>query len=100
LRRGAAHVEGDRILDAEDLAHRLRADDSGRRAGLHHAHAVALRFVEGIEAAGGLHHHELAAEAFALRLLVDLLEIAMHARADVGVGDYGRGALELAIFLR
>ena len=38
---GAAHVEGDGVLDAERVAERLGADHAGRRPGFQHAHALA-----------------------------------------------------------
>ena len=96
---GAAHVEGDGILDAERVAERLRADHAGGRAGLEHADALVLRLRRLVEAAGRLHDQERAAKAFAAHVRVDLADIAPHLRADIGVGDHGRAALELAVFL-
>ena len=40
LRRGAAHVEGDGVLDAERVAERLGADHARRRPRFQHAHAL------------------------------------------------------------
>ena len=45
LRGGAAHVEGDRVLEAERMAERLGADDAGGGPRFQHAHAVALRLL-------------------------------------------------------
>ena len=96
---GAAHVEGDGVVDAERVAERLRADHAGGRAGLEHADALVLRLRRLVEAAGRLHDQERAVEAFAADVLVDLADIAAHLRPDIGVGHHGRAALELAVFL-
>ena len=99
LRGGAAHVEGDGVVDAERMAERLRADDAGGRARFEHADALVLRLRRVVEPAGRLHDQERAVEALAAHMLVDLADIAAHLRPDIGVGDHRRAALELAILL-
>ena len=63
LRRRAAHIEGDGVLQAELRADGLRADHTSRRAGLQHADAIPARMLDGKQAAGRLHDEEIAAEA-------------------------------------
>ena len=58
-----------------------------------------LRVVDVEQAAGRLHDQEVAGEAGVVEMRVHLGEIAAHARADIGVGRGGRGALVLAVFL-
>ncbi len=100
LCRGAAHIESDRIRQAELMADRLRANDAGGRPGFQHAHAFAPRLIDRKKTAGRLHDIELAAEAIGAQLLIELAEIAIDARTDIGIGGDCRGALEFAIFLR
>src|SRR5262245_65022883 len=52
------------------------------------------------QAAGRLHDQKVAVETGGLEMIADLAEIASHARPDIGIRRRGRGALELAIFLR
>ena len=66
---GAAHVEGDGVLDAERVAERLRADHAGGRPGLQHADALVLRLRRLVEPAGRLHDQERAVEPFAADVL-------------------------------
>src|SRR5262245_6406140 len=100
LGRGAAHVEGDRVLEADAVTERLGADDPGSGSRLQHSNARALRLVYAEQAAGGLHDQKVAVEARGLEMFAHLAEIASHARPDIGIRRRGRGALELAIFLR
>ncbi len=97
---GAAHVEGDRVVDLQRAAQRLRADDARGRPGFQHAHALALRLVRLVEPAGRLHDQERAGKAGRAHMRVDLADVAAHLRPDIGVGGDRRAALELAIFLR
>ena len=99
FRGGAAHVERDRVLEPDAVAQRLGADDAGRRSGLQHADARALRFLDAEKAAGRLHDEKVTSETGGLKVLAHLAEIAAHARSDIGVRRCRRGALELAIFL-
>ena len=47
-----------------------------------------------------MHDEELAGEFRLLDLLFDLAKVAVHARSDIGIGNHGRCALELAVLLR
>ena len=96
---GAAHVEGDGIVDLERAAQRLGADDAGGRAGFQHAHALVLRLLGFVKPAGRLHDQERAGKAGFAHVRIDLTDVAADFRADIGVGGDGRAALELAIFL-
>ena len=96
---GPAHVEGDRVLETERMAHGLGADDAGRRTRFQHVHAVALGLLRLVEAAVRLHDQERPGKALAPDALIDLADIAPHDRPDIGVGDHRRAALELAVFL-
>ena len=97
---GAAHVEGDRVVDFQLAAQRLRADHAGGRAGFQHAHALALRLAGLIEAAGRLHDQERTGKSGRAHMGVDLADVTADFRADIGVGGDRRAALELAVFLR
>ena len=59
-----------------------------------------LRLLDAEQAAGRLHHQEVAVEAGGVEMIAHLAEIAPHPRTDIGIGRGGGGALELAIFLR
>ena len=100
FRRGAAHVEGDGVLQSQAAAKRLRADDARRRSRLKHAHALLLRLLRLVKAAGRLHEEEFAGERRVVQVSVDLGDVVTHPRPDVRVRRHGRAALELAIFLR
>ena len=99
---GAAHVEGDGVVDAELCAQRLGADHAGGRPGFEHADALApapaaRRNRPPVDCT----IRNVAAEALrSRRCALDLAEIAANARPDIGVGDRRRGALELAVLLR
>ena len=47
-----------------------------------------------------MHHQELAAEVDLLEGFLDLAQVVVDPRADVGIGHGGGGALVLAVFLR
>ena len=96
---GAAHVEGDRVLKPERTAERLGADDAGGGTRFQHAHAVVLGLLGLVESAGRLHDQERAAKTVTADVIVDLADITANDRPDIGVGDHGRAALELAILL-
>src|SRR5262249_58057563 len=60
---------------------------------------VSLGLLRWVEAAGRLHDKERAGKPLTANVLLDLAEVSTDDRADIGVGDDGRAALELAIFL-
>ena len=72
---GAAHVEGDGVAHAELRADRLRTDHAGRRAGFQHAHAADAGMLDGEQAAGGLHHVEIALEALGGQVRLQLPQV-------------------------
>ena len=96
---GAAHVEGDGIRKPMRVAQRLGADDAGGGAGFQHADAGLPRVADVEQPAGRLHDQEIAGETGVAEMRLHLGEIALHARADIGVGRGRRGALVLAVFL-
>ena len=99
LRGGAAHVEGNRILEAKRMAERLGADDTGGGTQFQHAHAVVLRLPCVVKAPGRLHDQQRAGKTLAADMALDLADISTNDRPDIGVGHHRRAALELAIFL-
>ena len=86
FRRGAAHVERDRVVDCDLVADRLRCDHARCRPRFQHAHAFLPRMFDFEEAAGRLHDEESAGKARSARVSVDLGEIASDLGADIGVG--------------
>ena len=96
---GAAHVERDGVGEADRVAQHLGADDARGRSRFQHADAGAPRVVHVEQPAGRLHDQEVAAEARVAEMRLHLGEIGLHARADIGVGRGGRGALVLAVLL-
>ncbi len=94
-----AHVERDRIFEAERTTERLRADDAGRGPRFEHVHAVVLGLLGLVEPTGRLHDQERAVETVGADMVLDLADVAAHDRPYIGVGDHGRAALELTVFL-
>ena len=96
---GAAHVEGDGVGNVDGIAQRLGADDAGGGAGFQHADAGLPGVADVEQPAGRLHDQEIAGETRVFEMRFHLGEVALHARADIGVGRGGRSALVLAVFL-
>ena len=95
---GAAHVEADGALDAEQRRQPAGADHAGDRAGFHHRDRLLLRESHRHHAAVRAHDVDLAAEPLGSRRRpFEPAEIALHARTDEGVERGGRGALVFAI---
>src|SRR5689334_19002967 len=76
------------------------ADHPCGRTRLEHAHALRPRLSRLVEPARRLDEQEGPAEPGMREVIVDAAEIPAHHRADVGIGDGSRAALELAVFLR
>ena len=97
---GAAHVEGDRVLDPHRAGERAPRDDPRRRSRFEHVDAVVPRLGDVVEPAGRLDDQKRAGEGLRFEMFADLVQIAAHARPDIGVRGRRRAALELAVFLR
>jgi hypothetical protein len=96
---GAAHVEGDGVLEPDAIAQGFGADHAGRRTGFQHPDTRALRLFHAEQAAGRLHDQKFAGETGGIEMVAHLTEIAPHPRSDIGIRRRGRGTLELTIFL-
>jgi hypothetical protein len=96
---GAAHVERDQPVRAEDAGQARTARHAGGRPGLHRVHGLRSRGIEREGAAVRLGDQELAAEATRLEPLTDGAEVAVHDRLNVRVHDGRAGALVLAPLL-
>jgi hypothetical protein len=82
------------------VAKRLRADHPGGGPGFQHAHALAFGLLRLVKAAGRLNDQQRAGKTRRRGVRLNLPDVALHPRADIGIGNHGRAALELAIFLR
>ena len=96
---GAPHIEGNRVLEAENMAKGARSDDPRRRARLQHPDAFGTGLPGFKKAAGGLDHEEGAIEAACPDVAVDPVHIAAHRGSDVGIGRHGGAAFILPVFL-
>jgi hypothetical protein len=82
LGSGAAHVEGDGVLEPDAIAQSLGAGHACRGSGFH-PDARALRLMNAEQAAGGLHDQEFACKAGGIEMVAHLAEIASHAWSDI-----------------
>ena len=96
---GAAHVKRDGVFNPQGLAQGLGADHPSGWARLHHAHTVLPRLGQSIQTTGGLHHQKLAREIHLFQGAFDFAQVAVDARANVGIGHHCGGALVFAVFL-
>ena len=71
-------------------------DDAAGRARQHGAHRLPRGEPRGDDAAGGLHHVHTAAGVLLGYALLQLQQIALHARREIGVDHGGRCALVFA----
>ena len=85
---GAAHVEGQDVVEPEDVAEMGGDDDSRGRSGLDHEHGLGAGGLEGQDATARLHDEELALESGIAQALFDSGEIPFddgpHPRVDEG----------------
>ena len=95
LRGRAAHVEGDQIAMAGQLAVDCRHQRAGRRARFDHPHGVALHRGGGRDAAGRLHHEQPPAIPALAQRRLQSVQVRAHRRHDVPVHDGRRRALVL-----
>jgi hypothetical protein len=96
--RGAAHVEADRALDAQQLGQSSGADHAGDRARFHHRHRLAPRLRDRHGAPVRAHDRDPAGKARLLREAFETSEVAGNARTDKGVEHRRGGALVFAEF--
>ena len=95
VRRGAAHVERDRVLDTGETRDTGRADDARGRPGQERPRGVGRRLGERDETARRAHHERLR-QAGAGARAPERAEIAGEERTEVRVRRRGRGTLVLA----
>ena len=94
---GAAHVEGDDVVDADLAADAQRRDDAPRGPGEHRGHRFAGRGLERRHAAVGLHDVELGrVDPHLPQAGLQPVQVGAHHGRDVGVDDRGAHAKELA----
>ena len=93
---GAAHVEGDEVAFADESAVEDRGQGAGGGTRLHEPDGEAGGGLDGRDAAVREHQVEARREAGLLQLPLEAVEVAVGQRLDVGVGDGGGGAFELA----
>ena len=96
LRRGAAHVERDRVPVSGALGEVLRRHHARRRPRLEHVDGPPLGRVHRHHAAARLHDLQLGADAVSIETLLDGAEVLRHDGRDVGVDHRGAGAPVLA----
>src|SRR4051794_28665294 len=92
-----AHVERDRVFEAEPRCHPERGDDAGCRARLEREHRPARRVAGGHDTARGLHDRQRRVDLRGVEPAPDVGDVAAHQRPDVGVDDGRRAALVLAL---
>ena len=95
---GAAHVEADRALDAEQRREAPGPDHAGDRPRLHHRDRLLLRQSDRHHAAVGAHDADLAREPLGPQKVLEPPQIGLHPRSHEGVERGGRGALVFAVF--
>ena len=92
---GAAHVKSNDVVATHGLGIRRRTDTPSNRTGFHQGHRLLHRALHRQHAAVGAHHVEFAFKALAPQPLLKALQIAAHARPDIGVRLGGGGAFVL-----
>jgi hypothetical protein len=100
LRRGAAHVETQQVRGAVASAEERRGQRAGGGAGFQHLHGVADDFGRVGQSAVGQHQQQGRADALGRQTVRQALDVAGGERLDVGAGDGGGDAVELADFRR
>ena len=90
---GAAHVEGDDLLELLGAGQRLRADHAAGRPGFDDVHRPLGGGAVGRQAAVRLHQQQAGRNAGAVEPLAQRPEIGGDDRHHIGVDDRGRGAL-------
>ena len=98
LRRGAPHVERQRLGEPQALSNPARQDGAAGRPGFHQPDGEARRRLDIRQAAAGSHHQKRAIEAARREVGRQLAQVTRHERLHVGVGAGGGEAIELADF--
>ena len=98
FRRGAAHVEGDQVRNAERLAIGAGADAAAHRPRFDQRYGFAQRALDRQHAAIGAHHVERALEPAFAEAPFQPRRIGRHARADDGVRRRRAAALVFVPF--
>ncbi|MNM86914.1 hypothetical protein D3C81_990830 [compost metagenome] len=96
LGRGAAHVEGQQVWLCIAQAVVGRRDRASRGAGLEQLDRIALGLADMRQAAVGQHHQHASVQTQRLQATFERVEVARCQRLDIGIGDGGGIALELA----
>ena len=97
---GAAHVERDQTVGAEDSREARAARDTGRGSRLDRVHGLRARRGERERPAVRLGHQDLPLETAPGQPLAEGTQVAVHDRLDVRVHDRRARPLVLAPFLR
>ena len=98
IRRGAAGVERNHIVETRDPGDDGAADGAGRRARQRGGDRLAHHLIGAGDAARRLHHQERPLAQPGAERLVDTAQIALHVRLDEHVDQRRHGALVLAVF--
>ena len=93
---GAAHVEGQDVVESQDLAEVGGDDDPRRGSRLDHEHGLGARGLEGEDAAARLHDQELPPQTRIPQAGLDIGEVPLDDGAHAGVDEGGAGPEVLA----
>ena len=98
FRRGAAHVEGDEIVDAEDLTVARGSDATSDRSGFDERDRLPAAAFGRDDSAMRSHQQQRAFETAAAQTIVEFGHVFADLRPDISVGGSRGGALELVPF--
>jgi hypothetical protein len=93
---GAAHVEGDHVVNTQLTRQSDRGDHAGRRTGLDDIGRFQRRGGVRHHSAVGLHDQQWRGHAARVELAPQRMDVVGHQRLDVGVDDGRAGPLVLA----
>ena len=97
---GAAHVEGDQVVQPGQPPDGLGADHAGGGAGQHRPHRQPRRLIEADDPTVGLRQMRRRCYAQSFQPLRQPCDVASHDRPEVGVDHGGGQALEFPEFRR
>ena len=98
--RGAAHVEGDEVVEARARGLARRADHAGGRTGIERGDGAFAHRLGRQAPAVGLHHREAALEAGVRELGLEAMQVAVDHGLHIGRQQRRRRALEFAELAR